>query len=239
MALSDTYMNDYRTSIDNVNNVIGSWDEGQVSTGLNNAVDNHRGITDAQAKNIIETRKVLNMYMDPNNPYTTNMTLAQKMGLRSGDLAKEGQDATNLSDIYKARTDDITGMIAKLKEKWGIKVDAAKAGMEGNKGLFDMQFGKETLDANNANAAANRQATLDAARIGAAATTAKTFDTNLYKNVDAVAQTLLDGYTANGGSKWDHNVREQVVAALGGGDPATIAKINAYLPNGFENRYIA
>jgi len=239
MALSDNYMNDYRGAMDNVNNVIGSWNEGQTSEGLNGAVNYHKGITDAQAENIIKQRAVLNMYMDPNNGYTRGMTLAQKMGLRNGDLAKEGQDATNLSDMYKTRVEDIAAMVAKLKEQWQTKVDAAKTGMEGTKGLFDMAFGKETLDANNANSAANRAATLDAARIGAAATTSSGLDKSLYTNIDALAQNLLDGYTKNGGSKWNHNVREQIVAALGQGDPALTAKINAYLPNGFENRYIA
>jgi hypothetical protein len=230
-------MNDYRTAMDNVGAIINSWDEGKETVGLNNAVDNHRGITDAQAENIIKQRAVLNSYMDPSNPYIKNMNIKQIMGLRGMDLAKEGQDATNLSDMYTARVQDIAKMVEKLKEQWQTRVDAAKIGAEGKKGLFDMQFGKEKLDAENANAAANRAATLSAAKIQAAA--APTFGNDLYKNIDSLAQTMLDKYVASGQGKWNHNVREQIVAALGGGDPALEAKIKAYLPNGFENRYIA
>jgi len=235
MALSDTYMSDYQSAIQQVQDAIASWNEGATSKGLNDAVGNHKGITDAQGKNIVEQRGIINSYLNPNSGYTKGLTLEQQMKLQNIDMGGAQKEGSRYGAMYDARTKDIAGMIAKLKEQWQTKVDAAKAAQDAKKGLYDMQFGKERLDAENANAAAARAATIAAAQISAPKS--PSFDSQLFKNVDNMASLMVNKYRDSGQGIWNHNIREQIAAALGGGDPTTIAAINGYLKNGFENNY--
>ncbi len=164
---SQQYLDQYKTAAERVAQIIGSWNEGATTDSLNQAAGYHKGITDAQARNIMDTRNTLTSYMDPNNPYTKNMNLSQRNALRSGDLAYTGQEGRAYGALYDARVGDIKNQVAGLKEAWGTKVKAAEGERDTAKSLYDIEFGKEKMAQEAADAAAARAAMISAATISA------------------------------------------------------------------------